>query len=300
MNDIPEFLLENIRNDYTDELANRIIEGYSKKRKTTFRVNTIKSNAEQIISVLQNEGIKYCNVKWDNNAFILEEDDEKRLQELEIYKNGEIYIQSLSSMLPPILLNPSKGEDILDMTAAPGGKTTQIAAILNNEAQITACEINKIRTERLKYNIEKQGVNCVYVMNKDARQIEDFFSFDKVLLDAPCSGSGTINIQDDNLNKIFNEQYLSKLLKAQTDLLKKAIKVLKPNKEMIYSTCSILKCENEEIIEKVLGENVEIVPLEFKGMEDLPILPTSIKGTLCLYPNEYYEGFFVAKLKKVI
>lgn len=299
MCDISEFLIKKIKNDYTDEFANKIINGYSKKRKTTFRVNTIKSNVEKVISALEKEGIKFSQVEWNNTAFVLENDDEKRLQELEIYKNGEIYVQSLSSMLPPILLNPSKGEDILDMAAAPGGKTTQMAAMLNNEAQITAFEINKIRAERLKYNVEKQGVTCAYIMNKDSRQIEDFFAFDKILLDSPCSGSGTIDIEDKNLNKVFNEQYINKLIKTQTELLKKAIKILKTNKEMIYSTCSILKCENEEVIKKVLGNNVEIVPIEFKNLKDLPMLPTSISGTLCIYPTEYYEGFFVAKLRKV-
>ena len=107
-------------------------------------------------------------------------------------------MQSLSSMLPPVILEPKEGKDILDMAAAPGGKTTQMAALTNNKAHITACEMNNIRIEKLKYNLEKQGASCVYVMNKDSRQIDDFFSFDQILLDSPCSGSGTID-----LNKVW-------------------------------------------------------------------------------------------------
>ena len=118
---------------------------------------------------------------------------------MDIYKNGKIYLQSLSSMLPPIVLNPMPKNDILDMTAAPGGKTTQIAALSNNEANITACEINKIRAERLRYNLDKQGASSVFVMLEDARNIDNFFSFDQILLDSPCSGSGTININENNL-----------------------------------------------------------------------------------------------------
>ena len=91
-----------------------------------------------------------------------------------------------------------------------GGKTTQIAAITNNNANITACEMNKIRLEKLKYNIQKQGVSSVFVMQKDARKIDDFFSFDNILLDAPCSGSGTINISDENLNKYFTIELIKK------------------------------------------------------------------------------------------
>lgn len=218
-----------------------------------------------------------------------------------MYEKGEIYLQSLSSMLPPIILNPKEDIDILDMCAAPGGKTTQMATLSGNKAHITACEMNHIRLERLKYNIEKQGASCVYVMQKDARTIDDFFSFDSILLDAPCSGSGTLNVNDSKLQKTFNINLINKCKNSQLQLLKKAIKVLKPGKEMVYSTCSILSCENEEILNNVLKtEKVEIVPINFEGIEDLPLLPTSIEGTLCVCPNELYEGFFIAKIRKVI
>lgn len=180
-----------------------------------------------------------------------------------------------------------------------GGKTTQIATITNNNANITACEINQIRLERLKYNLDKQGVKSVYIMKKDARNIDDFFSFDNILVDAPCSGSGTININDNNLDKYFTAKLVEKSQKSQYMLLKKAIKVLKQGHEMIYSTCSILKQENEQIVSKILKETkTEIVPIKFEGEESIPILPTEINGTLCVCPSEYYEGFFVAKIRK--
>ncbi len=204
-------------------------------------------------------------------------------------------------MLPPIILNPKEKEDILDMAAAPGGKTTQIAAITNNKANITACEMNKIRAEKLKYNIEKQGATSVYLMETDSRRLNNYFSFDKILLDSPCSGSGTINIEDKNLEKYFTEGLINKCKKNQVELLKKAIRVLKPGKEMVYSTCSILKYENEEIIKSVLKDNnCEIVPIRFSGIEEIPKLPVGISGTLCVLPNELYEGFFVAKIKKIM
>ena len=105
-------------------------------------------------------------------------------------------------MLPAIILQPKEKMDILDMTAAPGGKTTQMAALTNNKAHITACEMNKIRFERMKYNLEKQGATCVFAMNQDSRRIDDFFSFDQILLDAPCSGSGTLNLNIESINAI--------------------------------------------------------------------------------------------------
>lgn len=297
--ELPQFFIEMLEKQYGTEITKKIINGYRGKRLVSLRVNTIKTNLNKIQKKLDEVGIKYENAFFNKDAFIIKNVNEKEIRALDIYEKGEIYLQSLSSMLPPIILNPQEGADILDMAAAPGGKTTQMAALTQNKSHITACEINNIRVERLKYNIEKQGATCVYIMQKDSRQIDDFFSFDQILLDSPCSGSGTININDNNLNKKFTKKLIDKSTASQISLLRKAIKILKPGKEMIYSTCSILSCENEDIINKVLKEsNVEIVPIEYDWIEKLPLLPTKIKGTICVCPNEYFEGFFIAKIRK--
>ena len=218
---------------------------------------------------------------------------EEEIRKLEIYENGEIYLQSLSSMLPPIILEPKAGENILDMTAAPGGKTTEIAALTENKAYITACEKNKIRAERLKFNLQKQGVKSANIMVEDARKLSDYFSFDKILLDAPCSGSGTENIFDKN----FRKELVERSVKFQEELLRKALKILKPGGEMVYSTCSILKQENEKVLERVLSkENAQIEPIT---VQDIEVLPSKIAETITVCPTENYEGFFVAKIKKL-
>lgn len=295
-----KFLEEKLEKQYGTKITKEIIEGYQTKRKTTLRINTIKSNIEEIKKELEKEKIEYETIKWSKEALIIKNADEKTIQEMEIYKNGKIYLQSLSSMLPPIILEPKEGTDILDMAAAPGGKTTQIVALTNNKAHITACEKNKIRAERLKYNVDKQGATCVFIMPKDARFIDDLFSFDQILLDAPCSGSGTLDYNDANVEKYFTEQLIERSSKTQKTLLSKAIKLLKPGHEMVYSTCSILDCENEDVVSSVIKHgNIEIVPINFEGMEELPILPTKISGTLCVKPTELYEGFFVAKIKRL-
>ncbi|MBR3614829.1 MAG: RsmB/NOP family class I SAM-dependent RNA methyltransferase [Clostridia bacterium] len=297
---IPEFLIEKLEAQYGSELKDKIVEGFSPKRKVTFRVNTLKSTVEEIKGILKNENIEFEKVVWSDEAFILTNACEENIQKLEIYEQGKIYLQSLSSMLPPIVLKPEEGKDILDMAAAPGGKTTQMAALSNNKAHITACEMNNIRIEKLKYNVEKQGASCVYIMQKDSRQIDDFFSFDQILLDSPCSGSGTLNSEDANAEKYFTNKLIEKSTKSQYALLKKALKILKPGHKMVYSTCSILKEENEEIVRKVLKEaKAEIVPIEFEGIEDLPILPVSLDGTVCVAPTDLYEGFYIAKIRKL-
>ena len=290
---IPQFLIDMLKKQYGEKNTDKIIDGFSKNRLVTLRVNTLKTTVDEICQLLDKSNIIYEKVLWSKEAIVIKNVDEKKLQELDIYKNGEIYLQSLSSMLPPIILDPKPDTDILDMAAAPGGKTTQLAALTKNKAHITACEMNKLRLERLKYNLEKQGASCVYVMLKDARKIDDFFSFDNILLDSPCSGSGTLNANSENR---FTMNLIEKSTKSQIELLRKAVKILKPGREMVYSTCSILQCENEDIVNNVLKkENVEIVPIEFNGIEDIPQLPTKIEGTLCVCPTELYEGFFVAK-----
>ena len=297
---IPTFLIEMLNKQYGEEKANQILNGYQKERTVSIRVNTLKSDINRILNELSKEGIEYEKVPWYKDAVVIKNVKENLIQSLEIYKNGEIYLQSLSSMLPPLILDPKPNTDILDMCSAPGGKTTQMAALSENEAHITACEINHIRTERLRYNIEKQGANCIYIMQKDARYIDNFFSFDKILLDAPCSGSGTINTNNPKLSDIFTTKLIKKSISSQLALLKKAINILKPGGEIVYSTCSILACENEDIINKaLLGSNTEIIPIDFNGKEYLPLLPVKIPGTLCVCPDEFFEGFFIAKIRKI-
>lgn len=288
---LPFFLDELLNKEYGLDLKNEIIEGYKKDRLTTLRVNTLKSNKNQIIEFFKDNNILYKDGPIDNSFIILNK-NAKELYDTDIVKNGLVYLQSLSSMLPPIFLDPKENEDILDMAAAPGGKTTEIAALTNNKSHITAIEIDKIRTDRLKYNVLKQGATSVFVMNADAKKLDDYFSFNKILLDAPCSGSGTIHLPS---NLKISKELVNNSAKLQTELLKKALKILKPNSYMIYSTCSILKEENENVLNKVLPlYDCEIIPIEF----DLDTLPSTINGVITVKPTELYEGFFVAKIYK--
>ena len=296
---IPQFLIDELNKQYGEEITNRILTGYIGNRVVSLRVNTLKTNLEKVCEELTKNNIEFEKVSWSDVALIIKNATEEELQKLSIYENGEIYLQSLSSMLPPVIMQPKENTDILDMTAAPGGKTTQIAALTNNKANITACEMNNIRIEKLKYNIEKQGSKSVSVLQADSRNLSDYFAFDQILLDAPCSGSGTIDLNNERTYKNFTEVLVEKSTKSQLTLLKKALKILKPGHEMIYSTCSILSRENEDILSKALkGINAAIVPIKLQGIEDIPLLPTKIEGTLCVCPNKYYEGFFVAKIIK--
>ena len=291
--ELPLFFMEKMEKQYGKETAKKIEEGLLEEKPVTLRVNTIKSSLEKVKNELEKNNIEYENVEWNKDALIIKNVREDEIRKLGIYENGEIYLQSLSSMIPVVILEPKEKENILDMTAAPGGKTTQIAAIAENKVFITACEKNKIRYDRLKYNVEKQGVKNINIMQEDSRKLSDYFSFDKILLDAPCSGSGTENVFTPN----FSEYLIQKSSKVQEELLTKALTILKPAGEMVYSTCSILKEENEEIVKKVLKKfKAQIIPINVP--QNIPVLPTSIDGALCVCPTKYYEGFFVVKILK--
>lgn len=299
MDRLPEYLRQSLCRQYGDETAEQIAQGMAEKRRTSLRVNTLKSDAGTVAEQLTAAGIAFEKAPFSEDAFLLTEAREKDIWALPMYEKGEVYLQSLSSMLPPLALAPQPGTDILDMAAAPGGKTTQMAALTGNKANITACEINQIRADKMRYNLEKQGCGRVNVMVRDASKMEDFFRFDQILLDAPCSGSGTILLDNPQTYKAFSEKLVRNSAKIQLSLLKKALTILKPGQTMVYSTCSILKMENEDIVNNALrGAKAKVEPIDMPGIAELPLLPCAIPGALLVRPNEKYEGFFLCKIRK--
>ena len=297
--EVPAYLSQLLMNQYGAEMADRIAQGFAAQRAVTLRANTLKTDVATVRAKLAEKGIRTLPVSWSADAMIVCDVREDALTQLDLYERGEIYLQSLSSMIPPVLLGAKPGENVLDMAAAPGGKTTQIAALTGNQAMITACEMNKIRADRLKYNVQRQGASRVTVMNIDSRNLDDLFSFDRILLDAPCSGSGTVQLHDRRFKGQFSREYLARTTKQQEALLVKALRLLRPGCEMIYSTCSVLAQENEDIVNRALKKaNAEVVPLDMTGFESVPQLPVRIPGTLCVCPDELHEGFFVAKIRR--
>ena len=297
---VSAYLAQLLRAQYGEETAERIAQGYAAQRVVTLRANPLKTDAQTVRERLAAQDIETSPVPWYADAMIVRGAREDALTGLDLYERGEIYLQSLSSMIPPLLLGAKPGENVLDMAAAPGGKTTQIAALTGNQAMVTACEMNKIRAERLRYNVQRQGATRVTVMNIDSRNLDDLFSFDRILLDAPCSGSGTVQLGSPRSKGQFSREFLSRTTKQQEALLHKALRLLRPGCEMIYSTCSVLTQENEEIVSRVLRKTgALIVPLELAAFDSVPRLPVSIPGTLCVAPDELHEGFFVAKIRRM-
>jgi len=300
MPQLPALLLEKLNAQYGEDLAQEIIHGFV-RRPVTLRANPLRSDTAQVMAALDAAGIGYEQQAWYPDAFILRDVREEAVQALPEYEVGHMYLQSLSSMMPALVLSPKKGESVLDMAAAPGGKTTQMAALSGNGALITACEKNKIRAERLQFNLDRQGASRVNVMCTDARQLNDLFRFDKVLLDAPCTGSGTILLEEGEPERRMTADWVAKTAKTQKAMLKKALTLLSAGHEMVYSTCSILREENEEVLKAVLpGMNAAVLPIDpaMLGLTADQLLPVTIPGVICVKPTALHEGFFVAKIGK--
>ena len=305
-----DFLEENLKkSEYSSEEISNIIKGLKEEKLTTFRINKIKcKDKKELLDTLDNLGLKYTEYKDIKDAYILDNYrikdgfDSKtglRIEKMAFYKNGEIYIQSLSSMLPVIALEPHENENILDMCAAPGSKTTMIQSICNNKVNLTAVELHKDRFEKLEYNLDVQGANAL-VFNQNALDLDDMFKFDKVLLDVPCSGSGTLNINDNKYKNYFTKELIDKCVKTQKKLIKKAYKLLKNDGTLIYSTCSLLKEENEDIIDYARQSGFKIDFCKIKNDYNKWSLGSSVNEGVYIkiFPDKLHEGFFVAKMKK--
>ena len=230
-------------------------------------------------------------------------------------------------MMPPLVLGAQADEDILDMCAAPGGKTTQIAALTQGQAHLTACEMSIPRAEKLEANLGRQGAKNVPVMRIDARELDEFFRFDRILLDAPCTGTGTVISGNEKSLRGLTKQLLVKCARSQRALLDRAMGALKPGGTLVYSTCSILPQENEDALQEAFDKHMdcELIPLDGTPSEsearraqdagDKPhiecnalteaiaaghvsTIANGMPGTLTIPPSRDFEGFYIALVRK--
>ena len=293
---LPEKFIEELYENFSPLVVDSILVGMNQERFTTLRVNTLKFNIQDLMKYFKEINIKFERVAWFSDALIIKNANEKDIQKLDIYEKGYIYLQSLSSMVPPLVLNPKPGEKVLDMTAAPGSKTTELAAIMQNKGQIIANEVDKIRFERLKYNINIQGAKIVNAINKRGEVLGSIYEneFDKVLLDTPCSGEGRFIATSAVTYKNWSEKTVKDLVKLQKKLVASAYKALKQGGYLVYSTCTINKHENENIVQYAKELGLELVDTNIDIREAIKVDEKAIK----ILPSKTYEGFFVSKFIK--
>ena len=305
-NKLPEEFMDNLYEMFSPGTVDNILRGIAEKRFTTLRVNNLKYNIQDLMKYFKDINIKFDRVLWYKDALVIKNANEKDLQKLEIYKEGKIYLQSLPSMIPPLVLAPAEGDRVLDLTAAPGGKTTEMASIMNGKGYILANELDKLRCERLKYNVEMQGVDIVEVVNGRGEKIGENYKeqFDKVLLDAPCSGEGRFTIYNIQSYKQWSMKTVNELVKTQKKLFKSAYEALKPGGTLVYSTCTLNKLENEQIIDWALNNfNIKQERIDLDIKQAVPAFSNgfdkNVGKAIRILPSKDMEGFFVAKFTKI-
>lgn len=308
---LPQQLLNRIK-QMDDKSFKSIMQSYMTKRFTSIRINTLKSDQSYIYSQLSKLNIIYETFPWYDYALIIKNVNLSDIQKLDIYLNGSIYVQSLSSMIPPLIMDLNNNDLVLDITAAPGSKTTQIATLMHNQGKIIANDISRTRIYRLKANLENQGITNTEVINYPAYDLWKKYPeyFDKVLVDVPCSMEGRICISDQKSYQDWSTVKIKQLSEEQKWLLRSAVSCTKIGGIIVYSTCTMAPEENESVVDWILkkeSKSLEIMEIKLPNLA-LSDSFTSWNGknysyntkyTKRIKPNELFEGFFIAKFKKL-
>ncbi|MHA2249701.1 MAG: RsmB/NOP family class I SAM-dependent RNA methyltransferase [Candidatus Kariarchaeaceae archaeon] len=261
----------------------------------TIRVNLLKLTRKEAIERLKKENIVCKRIKEVPEGLIVTQGQTK-IGSCQSYLNGEIMPQGYGSMLAVHALDPLPGETILDVAAAPGGKSCFIAERMKNTGTLIANDASSVRIPSLISNLARHGISNSVVTLQDG-MILNLPQVDRVLLDAPCTGEGLIvsQISRRKSRKIMDHYHLQKV---QITLLNKAISLLKPGGVCIYSTCSLSPIENEEVITQVLGK-VTVLDLEVPGLQGFSqIHPDLVKAKRLLPSIHKCDGFFIIKLQK--
>lgn len=239
----PDWLVDRWVRDFGHPNTNSLLEWNNRPATTFARVNTLKATAEKLTAQWQeSEGVEFTPVRhaWLPSDTFFELKAHPQIVTLESFRRGWFYIQDPSTALACLMLDPQPNESILDLCAAPGGKTTLLAQLSNNQADITAHDLSAKRLVMVRENCRRLGATCV----KPVDQLPDT-KFDKILVDAPCSNTGVLRRRIDLRWRLKKEE-ISRLAGEQRDLIKQALRHLKPSGRLVYSTCSIEKEENTE------------------------------------------------------
>jgi NOL1/NOP2/sun family putative RNA methylase len=305
--------LNKIKDIYGDKIGAEVIESVCEKTSISFRVNTLKTSVEKVLDDLGKLGFVIQKGNMPNSFYVSSSPDDLQLSRTDVFEKGDIYIQNFSSMIPAMILDPKPGECILDLCAAPGSKTTQIAVLSDNGAHITAVENNVSRFNALKNNAATQGVSDIEFIKCSAQRLlslnPQFMNyFDKVLCDVPCSNEGLIRDPDSYDFSFWNPKNARKLAVLQKKLVSSAISMLKNGGTLIYSTCTYSVEENEQIIDWVLKKfpymKIEGIHLEnISTVQGLTLwkektFSPGLAKTVRILPGKMYEAFFIAKLER--
>lgn len=309
---LPEAFLARIANIVPEKSFQSVLDSFSLDRRTGFRINPLIGQREDLLRDLTALPVHPEPVPWFPDAFSIPASERAILLDSDLYRDGSIYIQNHSSMVPPLILSPQPGQRVLDLTAAPGSKTLQLAAMVGPESELAAVEVVRKRFFKLRDNLKRNGAGFVRTFLQDGTKVWRYRPehFDCVLLDAPCSSEARFNVDTPSSYAYWSERKVREMARKQYRLLVSGLKTLATGGHLVYSTCSFAPEENEMVLDRVLGTYpgaVKILPITIPIRNFSPAL-TSWQGTEFhpetnnarrILPDENMEGFFVAHIHKI-
>lgn len=271
------------------------------------RVNTLKISIDECKKRLEEKKWVLKQVPWCKEGYWVEHTEGRRdIGNTLEHSLGYIYVQEAASMIPPIVLEPKPGEIVLDMCAAPGSKSSQIAQYMKNKGILVSNDYKGIRIAPLGINMQRCGISNSIITLMEGRWFKNM-SFDRILVDAPCSGTGTIRKSFKTL-RIWNPNVVTRLAAQQKQLIDTAYNVLKEDGTMVYSTCSCEPEENEGVIDYLLSKyDVTLEKIELPGLKRSEAVlgfernnyDERVKNCLRIWPQDNdTEGFFIVKIRK--
>lgn len=297
----PPWLITRWLDLFGTDFTERLCKAFNEPPRLCIRVNTLLTNKEELLKRLTDEGAHAVPGKFAQEAIYIIKSPP--IHQLKSFKDGLFTVQDESSIIASLAVGVKAKELVLDVAAAPGGKTTHMAALMQNQGKIISWDIHPHRVKLIEQNVNRLKTTIVETQIKDAKILDEAMMgrFDRVLIDAPCSGLGVIRRKPD-IKWSKKPKDISALKKEQERILTICSKYVKPGGILVYSTCSIEPEENEKIVDDFLAENQHFAYDDLRLC--LPeILHEGLKrpyGYITLYPHIHdTDGFFVARLKKV-
>ncbi len=290
----PIWLVRRFVNRFGVYETEQLLTSLNERPRLSVRVNPKKISVAELASSFENKGLKVTKGRFIPNFFCVE--GLSRIGELESFRSGQFTVQDESAGLVSRLLDPKPAERILDMCAAPGGKTTHILELTGGEADLTAVEKYENRARLIRDAVDRMGYSQIKIVVADAGMYSDAVLFDKILIDAPCTGFGVMKKKPDSKWKREPED-IELLNQIQTNIMENAVKLLKPNGVIVYSTCTIEPAENQEIVQAFLTRHPEFTLEPANGFVDRSLV--SKEGYIETLPHRNdMDGSFAARLRK--
>jgi len=313
---LPERFVERLRAVVPENRFEGVLATFGAPTAIGFRVNPLRGEGAETLAMLAAGGIEATPVGGVPGAYAVPAEQRAALLASRAHTEGRVYVQNVSSQLPALVLDPQPGERVLDLCAAPGSKTGQLAALMQNEGEVVAVEKVRPRFFRLRANIAAQGATNVrpVLASGTAFWHREPEAFDRVLLDAPCSTEGRFRADDAETTRYWSERKVKEMRQKQERLLFAAVQALRPGGTLVYSTCTFAPEENEGVLEKALrtfGDAVELVEVGLP--ETGPVADAAQEGLVAwggrsygpavvrarrVLPDGLLEAFFVARLVK--